>query len=406
MYYSLIGILALFILVITNHDVLMGGADPSSRPVLKAYRRFLFGVIAYHVTDVLWGVLEAFSLTPLLFIDTEVYFVAMALGILLWTRYVIAYLDEENAFRTFLYHAGTVFFTVLTLSALVNLFYPLLFWFDDDGVYHAALMRDIILVLQVLILVLASVYALRVSTKTRDAVKSRYRTIGLSGLVMLVFISIQLFFPYLPLYSIAYMLGCCLLRTFVIENEKEEYRRGLESALEKEKQQLQALNSARRVAYTDSLTRVKSKSAYDDFVQALQDRLDGGAFEFAIGVFDCDGLKSINDRFGHDKGNEYLKAASRLICHAFTHSPVFRIGGDEFAVVLQGEDFLNRESILRRFEEDQTQTRVSAANPWERVSVAVGVAVYDRGSDETVSDTARRADQIMYENKRARKGAR
>ena len=67
-----------------------------------------------------------------------------------------------------------------------------------------------------------------------------------------------------------------------------------------------------------------------------------------MGVFDCDNLKQINDQNGHDKGDIYIRAASQLICRVFAHSPVFRIGGDEFAVVLQNEDFINREDLIRR----------------------------------------------------------
>ena len=153
--------------------------------------------------------------------------------------------------------------------------------------------------------------------------------------------------------------------------------------------------------FVDALTSVRNKGAFADYIQELQDKLDGGEdIEFAVGVFDCDDLKSINDVHGHDKGDVYLKTASSLICRVFRHSPVFRIGGDEFAVVLRNEDYMNRDELVDRFKKEEEETSLSAENKWEQVHIALGIAVYDPQIDRSVNDTARRADKIMYENKR------
>ena len=151
----------------------------------------------------------------------------------------------------------------------------------------------------------------------------------------------------------------------------------------------------------DALTSVRNKGAFDDYIRNLQGRLDGGtSLEFAVGMFDCDNLKRINDSHGHDKGDIYLKKASMLICKVFQHSPVFRVGGDEFAVVLMNEDFKNRVDLMNQFEDRQKESWDSAENKWQEIRVAFGVAVYDSIKDQNVSDTVRRADKIMYENKR------
>ena len=154
----------------------------------------------------------------------------------------------------------------------------------------------------------------------------------------------------------------------------------------------------------DALTSVRNKGAFDDYIRNLQGKLDGGtSLEFAIGMFDCDNLKRINDSHGHDKGDIYLKKASMLICKVFQHSPVFRVGGDEFAVVLMNEDFKNRVDLMNQFEDRQKESWNTAENKWQEVRVAFGVAVYDSIKDQSVSDTVRRADKIMYENKRQSK---
>ena len=154
----------------------------------------------------------------------------------------------------------------------------------------------------------------------------------------------------------------------------------------------------------DALTSVRNKGAFDDYIRNLQEKLDGGnTLEFAVGMFDCDNLKHINDSHGHDKGDIYLKKASMLICKVFQHSPVFRVGGDEFAVVLMNEDFKNRVDLMNQFEDRQKESWNTAENKWQEVRVAFGVAVYDSIKDQSVSDTIRRADKIMYENKRQSK---
>ena len=127
------------------------------------------------------------------------------------------------------------------------------------------------------------------------------------------------------------------------------------------------VNDLNRKVFVDALTSVRNKGAFVNYVQALQNRLDAGEkFDFAMGVFDCDNLKQINDQNGHDKGDIYIKAASQLICRVFAHSPVFRIGGDEFAVVLQNEDFNNREDLIRQFEQEKLEQCAAASNSRSR----------------------------------------
>ena len=87
------------------------------------------------------------------------------------------------------------------------------------------------------------------------------------------------------------------------------------------------------------------------------------------------------------------------------HSPVFRIGGDEFSVILQNEDYRNRDQLVRQFEKTSKEINDSREDRWEQVHVALGIAVYDAKNDRSVNDVVRRADKFMYENKRARKNA-
>ena len=169
----------------------------------------------------------------------------------------------------------------------------------------------------------------------------------------------------------------------------------------KEKLKVRTLNQK---VYVDTLTSVRNKTGYTEYINTVQERLDSKEIkELAICMFDCDDLKYINDKFGHQMGDEYLRTAARLICRIFQHSPVFRVGGDEFIAVLQNQDYENRGELIRSFEEESKAINEAAKNDWERVNVSIGIALYDEAADKSVDDTLARADEKMYENKRKRK---
>ena len=160
------------------------------------------------------------------------------------------------------------------------------------------------------------------------------------------------------------------------------------------------------LAYSDALTSVRNKGAFNLYLRKLQDELSEASdtpIEFAIIVFDCNGLKAINDQEGHDKGDIYLRSSCAMICDVFSHSPVFRIGGDEFVAILQHNDYEKREALLREFDFRCAESRKNKRSRWERLDTARGMAVYRPGNDVSVNDVVRRADSLMYENKRARK---
>lgn len=169
------------------------------------------------------------------------------------------------------------------------------------------------------------------------------------------------------------------------------------------------INDLDSLAHTDALTAVGNKGAYETGIREIQEKLNhpGEPPKFAIAIFDCDDLKLINDRYGHDKGDLYLKNASEIICQVFKNSPVYRIGGDEFAVILQGEDYENREELAKLFERKCEDTCMDGLNDWwNQVRVSVGIAAYKPQDDAYAEDVARRADKLMYENKHNRKAKR
>ena len=91
------------------------------------------------------------------------------------------------------------------------------------------------------------------------------------------------------------------------------------------------------------------------------------------------------------------------ICRNYAHSPVFRLGGDEFAVLLQKQDYDNRFGLLAEFDRRAAEINAVARNPWEKINLAKGMAEFDPAVDTTVEQVLRRADELMYEDKRQRR---
>lgn len=160
------------------------------------------------------------------------------------------------------------------------------------------------------------------------------------------------------------------------------------------------------LAYTDTLTGVKSKTAYDEEVRRLNENIAEGFHQFGIIMFDINGLKEMNDTYGHDAGDAYIKNSCRLICTTYKHSPVFRIGGDEFIAVLRGQDLLNSQKLMCRFYERMQKIVEEAKKPEEAVSVAAGMAVFKEHKDTDVQSVFKRADENMYKNKTAIKAGK
>ena len=173
-----------------------------------------------------------------------------------------------------------------------------------------------------------------------------------------------------------------------IEN-RDEY-------VKKENEHIKALSVANETARRDSLTGTRNRTAYLEFEKELQEQIDSKKGDpFGIIVCDLNDLKLINDTQGHKAGDDYIKSACMRICKVFSHSPVFRNGGDEFVVILRNQDYADRMSLVTAFRkqiENNIRTGLGAV-------VALGMAEFQPGIDTGVEDVFKRADSRMYENK-------
>ena len=171
----------------------------------------------------------------------------------------------------------------------------------------------------------------------------------------------------------------------------------IDAEIKKEKQHLKALNTEKELARRDELTGVRNKTAYTELEKSVQSNIDNGMdyLPFSLVVSDTNNLKTINDTEGHAAGDEYLRKSAMLLCETFDHSPVFRVGGDEFVVFLRNSDHTNRAELMQRLR-DQVRENL---NKGEGPIMAAGMADYEPASDTLVSEVFDRADKEMYEDK-------
>ena len=163
---------------------------------------------------------------------------------------------------------------------------------------------------------------------------------------------------------------------------------------------------AKNLAMKDTLTGIRNKAAYDEVCKKLDSDIPEGFAEFGVGMVDLNYLKRINDSYGHDKGNVALVKLSGIICNIFKHSPVFRVGGDEFIIILMGEDFDHLEEREEQFKNTISEIQKDTElEEWERVSAAIGVSKFTQ-NDKTVDDVFKRADEAMYKEKTRMKAVR
>ena len=165
---------------------------------------------------------------------------------------------------------------------------------------------------------------------------------------------------------------------------------------------METINIEKDISSHDPLTKVMSRISYDNKIKEFDKKLrdEPETVKFAICECDLNNLKMINDTFGHDAGDKYIINCCKLICDIFKHSPVYRIGGDEFVAILQSDDYDNLDLIKRSLMDICVDEITKAVPLSQKKSFAAGFAVFNSSSDHTFGDVMKRADIEMYENKK------
>ncbi|MCR4793134.1 MAG: GGDEF domain-containing protein [Lachnospiraceae bacterium] len=384
MYYSGIGVLSIIIHVIINFEAMRMPRNGINSPVRSRYRDFLNSALQYYVIDSIWGIAYASKIVPVAYADTALYFYAMSLSLLMWMRFIITYLNRKSLFNTVLKYSGGGIFVAQIVVLLINFKYPIMFWFDEAGEYYPGRARYIILTIQIILFVIIANYALICSARKGLSHKDRlhYLAIGFSGLMMSVFVILQTFYPFMPFYAIGCLLAGCIIHTYVLMDQRSDWDR--------------ELGTAREMAYKDFLTGVKNKTAFLEKKNFINRQISDNVMEdFGLVVFDLNDLKKVNDTQGHESGDDYIREASRIICTTFMHSPIYRVGGDEFVALLEGTDYNNREELLGNFDKEMEDNLSDG-----KVVISSGLSIFVQSDDKTFDQVFGRADTGMYERKK------
>ncbi len=667
MIYSTVSILALILNLIVNREtfrylgIRSKDLESGQRTAVR-YNHFLTAANVYFIADIAWGILyehhDIDGLFPVLYIDCILYFLFMFLTTLTWIRYIVAYLDKKGRRSKVLMYSVWIMFSLALIYLIVNIFYPFIFSFNAQHEYITEPGRHIAFVLQIALYMVTSTYMLYIARRSIGGEKIRYSAVGLTCLVMELFLILQILDPRYPFYAMGLLIGIFVIHSFVEADEKKEkeiydhiatglaedyeamyyinketgeYREfskseeyesmnvpvegrdfyaeteanvdryvhpddrefakslykketmiknlegrksysykyrimlggapryfrftvmhanddrhivlyekdiddeiteeslrrenqkkhitfsriaeslasnydviyyvdaedasfvsfeckniygkldmkksgddfyedvtkdvpmivhkndrdmvldflnrdhmigalknskecsidyrimagrrthyvrlsarktgdgthfiiGLENIddeVKKEKQHLKALNTEKELARRDELTGVKNKTAYKELEKSVQSNIDNGMdyLPFAIVICDANNLKKVNDSEGHVAGDEYIKESAMLLCEIFDHSPVFRVGGDEFVVFLRGNDYSNRADLMDKLKNMVRDNLRSGSGP----ILASGIAEYIPETDSLVSEIFDRADREMYKDKRALK---
>jgi diguanylate cyclase (GGDEF)-like protein len=152
----------------------------------------------------------------------------------------------------------------------------------------------------------------------------------------------------------------------------------------------------------DWLTGLLNRAAIFDYLtfDVAQRRLVGETV--AVIFIDLDGLKHLNDAYGHEAGDQAIVATAEALSETIGDGgTVGRLGGDEFLVVLDGEEYREVRSVADRIQAAVAARNVSTGGLTIPLRCSIGIAFAERESDIDPMELVRRADEAMYEAKRA-----
>ena len=232
MYYSSFGMMSLALFILTNHSTIFKKADEEFSPARLKYRYFLISACIYFVTDILWGITYEWPNIPLCYADTVIYFAVMASTVMLWAGFAVEFLNNKSTFNIILKYWGRIMFLIAIVVLIINLFTPIMFSFDSEGVFVPLPARYGNYVSQIVFFTVTAIYDLAIAFKSSGKQKSRYIIIAISGITMTIFISLQTVLPLLPFYSVGCLFASTFIHTFLVMEQERDRNRILADALE------------------------------------------------------------------------------------------------------------------------------------------------------------------------------
>ena len=404
--YSVIASLAIVIHLIINFNMLpwRRGYGTSYG---KHYRGFLAGIFAYYVVDVGWGVFAGLGWTRVLYIDTTLYYIAIGGTVVMWSRYVVAYLELDKWIARPLLWFGYALLGLYVVLLTANVFTGCVFHFDEQGRYVAGGIRMLIFYPLAAIYVLTGVFLFVRTLGSRDSARRRNMVAFLFCLTMAVAIVLQIVWPLWPFYALGCLLGNCFFHIFVVEDEIDELRRAViereEAAkhaaeLEKALERARAAEKARSMFFSivshDIRTPLNAILGYSELLQfGIENEAERDAALNSIRASGTTLLQLVNDVLDLAKMDAgELALQPEPICLSQLTDEVF--SSFRMAAAEKGLELVNQTGGVpmvlldgHRFRQILFNLVGNAVKFTERGSVTVAASCVGTGIDVSVSDT-------------------
>ena len=228
--YSVFSLVAIAIHLITNFDLLVGRKARSAHH--SKYNGFLFGVLAYYVSDAAWGIFAGLGWTRALYVDTVLYFLSLVTFVFLLSRFVTSYLALGKWTSRILswYGYALMFFNIVLLA--VNTFNNCFFYFDEHGTYLIGDKRYLAFAFQIAFNMLIALFVFMKALASRDSVRRRSMMVFLFCITIAVAIALQVVWPLTPFTALGCLISNCFFHVFVVQDERTaKHMEELEKAL-------------------------------------------------------------------------------------------------------------------------------------------------------------------------------
>ena len=275
---------------------------------------------------------------------------------------------------------------VNTILQIVSMFNGCMYYIDADNYYQHGPLYTIYYVISGLVALLVTIEFISYGKRFK---KRNILSIVLIGLIIIGGVALQEFVDHnLRVTCLSLALASIFLFIHYSEFNQMEFDANLE---EKE-----------RLLSTDPLTGLYSRFAYNRFLMDFEGTIKRdvlGGVKFAICECDLNGLKTVNDVYGHEAGDRYILNCSKTIKDFFKHGTIYRTGGDEFVIVFENANYEKIEKLENKIKNFMDAEMASDKNAADRVLFAAGFAMFDPTIDSNYDDVFKRADKAMYEAK-------
>ncbi|MBQ7900831.1 MAG: diguanylate cyclase [Clostridia bacterium] len=186
--------------------------------------------------------------------------------------------------------------------------------------------------------------------------------------------------------GILILIAVVLILTFMLIHKNKKMR--------KHEQLISELTMWHIIALTDDLTKIPNRAAYSNRIQELKSQVSAANNGSYIVLFDIDNFKQINDTHGHLAGDKVLQDCAAMLCNVFARDncDVYRIGGDEFAVIAQ--------NVSENYIIDMLLEVRKRENSGIGFRLSKGYDMFDGSRD--ISIVFKNADDMLYADKSSR----